>query len=137
MKKVLLLAVVAGMVSVTSCKKETTEKVETTAQEAGNVIVETGQDAANILDEGFESAKAAITDAPQISNPELQEWANKLHDEAAKAKAASVAGNQSELNEAVASITSLAESLKNFTADADFAKAEAYYKEIQAELEQF
>ena len=140
MKKVFLLAVVAGLVSFTSCKKETTDAVvndmENAADETGAALEDGANDLANATDEVFEDAKAAVTDAPQIANPELQEWANKLHDEAAKAKAAATAGNQDELTEAVASITSLSESLKNFASDADYAKAEAYYKEIQAELEQ-
>lgn len=139
MKKVFLMAVVAGLVSVTSCKKETTDAVvtdvENTADQAGNAIEEGANDVANATDEVFEDVKAAVTDAPQIANPELQEWANKLHDEAAKAKAAATAGNQEELTEAVATITSLSEALKNFTGDADFAKAEAYYNEIKAELD--
>ena len=139
MKKVLLLAVVAGLVSVTSCKKETQEAVvtdvETTTDEAGTAIEEGANDLATGADQVFEDAKAALTDAPQIANPELQEWANKLHDEAAKAKASATAGNTDELNEAVATITSLAESLPNFSSDPDYAKAQAYYDEIKAELD--
>lgn len=136
MKKVFLLAVVAGLVSVTSCKKETTERVETGAEQTGDVIVDGANDVADGTDEVFEDVKAAVTDAPQVSNPQLQEWVNKLHDEAAKAKASATAGNQAELTEAVATITSLAETLPNFQSDAEFAKAEAYYNEIKAELDQ-
>lgn len=139
MKKVFLLVAVGGLITFTSCKKETTDKVvndvENTAEQTGDAVSETANDVADGADKVFEDAKALVTDSPQIANAELQEWANKLHDEAVKAKAASAAGNADELNEAVASITSLGESLVNFKDDADFEKAKAYFEEIKAELE--
>jgi len=136
MKKVLLLTLAAGFITFTSCKKETQDEVVVETEQAGENLEEAGNDVANAADEVFEDAKALVTDAPQIANPELQEWANKLHDEAVKAKTAAKAGNVDEMNEAVATITSLSESLANFTDDADYAKAEAYYNEVKAELEQ-
>ncbi|MCT7905051.1 Uncharacterised protein [Candidatus Ornithobacterium hominis] len=136
MKKLFLFAVAAGLVSVTSCKKETKE-VETVVNDAAATEAEQlGDNIADKASEVYEDAKAAVTDAPSIENPQLQEWVNKLHDAAAKAKAASYAGDQTALNEAVAEMTSLNESLSNFSSDPEYAKAEAYYKEIQAELEQ-
>ncbi|SZD73775.1 Uncharacterised protein [Candidatus Ornithobacterium hominis] len=135
MKKLFLFAVVAGLVSVTSCKKETKE-VETVVNDAATETEQLGDNIADKASEVYEDAKAAVTDAPSIENPQLQEWVNKLHDAAAKAKAASYAGDQTALNEAVAEMTSLNESLSNFSSDPEYAKAEAYYKEIQAELEQ-
>lgn len=140
MKKVLLLAVVGGMISFTSCKKETNEKVandvEQTTNNAGDAISDAADDLADGADKVYEDAKALVTDAPQLENAELQEWANKLHDEAVKAKAAAKTGNADEMNEAIANITSLSESLVNFKDNAEYAKAEAYYNEIKAELEQ-
>lgn len=135
MKKLFLFAVAAGLVSVTSCKKETKE-VETVVNDAATETEQLGNNIADKASEVYEDAKAAVTDAPSIENPQLQEWVNKLHDAAAKAKAASYAGDQTALNEAVAEMTSLNESLSNFSSDPEYAKAEAYYKEIQAELEQ-
>lgn len=135
MKKLFLFAVAAGLVSVTSCKKETKE-VETVVNDAATEAEQLGNNIADKASEVYEEAKAAVTDAPSIENPQLQEWVNKLHDAAAKAKAASYAGDQTALNEAVAEMTSLNESLSNFSSDPEYAKAEAYYKEIQAELEQ-
>lgn len=135
MKKLFLFAVAAGLVSVTSCKKETKE-VETVVNDATTEAEQLGNNIADKASEVYEEAKAAVTDAPSIENPQLQEWVNKLHDAAAKAKAASYAGDQTALNEAVAEMTSLNESLSNFSSDPEYAKAEAYYKEIQAELEQ-
>lgn len=135
MKKLFLFAVAAGLVSVTSCKKETKE-VETVVNDAATETEQLGNNIADKASEVYEEAKAAVTDAPSIENPQLQEWVNKLHDAAAKAKAASYAGDQTALNEAVAEMTSLNESLSNFSSDPEYAKAEAYYKEIQAELEQ-
>lgn len=135
MKKLFLFAVAAGLVSVTSCKKETKE-VETVVNDATTEAEQLGNNIADKASEVYEEAKAAVTDAPSIENPQLQEWVNKLHDAAAKAKAASYAGDQTALNEAVAEMTSLIESLSNFSSDPEYAKAEAYYKEIQAELEQ-
>lgn len=135
MKKLFLFAVAAGLVSVTSCKKETKE-VETVVNDATTEAEQLGNNIADKASEVYEEAKAAVTDVPSIENPQLQEWVNKLHDAAAKAKAASYAGDQTALNEAVAEMTSLNESLSNFSSDPEYAKAEAYYKEIQAELEQ-
>lgn len=135
MKKLFLFAVAVGLVSVTSCKKETKE-VETVVNDAAIEAEQLGNNIADKASEVYEEAKAAVTDAPSIENPQLQEWANKLHDAAAKAKAASYAGDQTALNEAVAEMISLNESLSNFSSDPEYAKAEAYYKEIQAELEQ-
>lgn len=139
MRKVFLLTAVAGLISFTSCKKETTDQVqhdtEDLIDETGTAISDAADDVAAGFDEAYESAKAAITDAPQIENPELQELVNELHDEAVKAKAASTTGNQDELNEAVANITSLSESLQNFSADPEFSEAQAYYEEIRLELE--
>lgn len=135
MKKLFLFAVAAGLVSVTSCKKETKE-VETVVNDAATETEQLGNNIADKASEVYEEAKAAVTDAPSIENPQLQKWVNKLHDAAAKAKAASYAGDQTALNEAVAEMTSLNESLSNFSSDPEYAKAEAYYKEIQAELEQ-
>lgn len=139
MRKVFLLTAVAGLVSFTSCKNEKTDRVEDDV-----IIVEgeesdlndTSQDLATGFDEAYETAKAAITDAPQIENPELQELVNQLHDEAVKAKASATIGNPDELHEATTSITSLSESLQNFSSDPEFEKAKSYYEEIKVELEQ-
>ncbi|MGI9527674.1 MAG: hypothetical protein ACR2MS_11255 [Weeksellaceae bacterium] len=157
MKKVLLLTAVAAMVSFTSCEKErndaanaienganaTGDAVQDGVNATGDAVNATGdaiQDGAaatgDAFNKAYEDAKALVTDAPQIENNELQEWVNKLHDAAVKAKAAASVGNQDALNEATATMTSLSESLSNFSGDAEFSKAEAYYKEVQAELEQ-
>ena len=139
MKKVFLLTAVAGLISFTSCKKETTDQIqqdtENLLDDAGDTISDAADDLATGFDDAYESAKAAITDAPQIENPDLQELVNQLHDEAVKAKAAATIGNPDELNEAVASITSLSESLQNYSDDPAFAEAQAYFEEIRTELE--
>ena len=139
MKKVLLLAVVAGLVSFTSCKKETTDSVvietENAADKTGDAIEDGADKVADVADQAFEDAKAVFTDAPMVSTPALQELVNKLHDEAVMAKAASLSGNMDKMNESVANIASLKGTLDSFKADADYAKAEAYYNEVKAELE--
>ncbi|MBV7440485.1 hypothetical protein KRX57_03560 [Weeksellaceae bacterium TAE3-ERU29] len=133
MKKVFLLASVAGLVAFTSCKKG--DKTDTTIEQTDNTIETTANDMVNDTDEAFESAKAAVTDAPQLQDAELQEWVNKLHDEAVKAKVASKAGDRDALNNATAEITSLAEALNTQTTKAEYSQAKAYYEEVQAELQ--
>ena len=135
MKKVFLLASVASLVAFTSCKKETQDQANATIEQAGDTVENAANDVANATDETFESAKAAVTDAPQIEDAELQEWANKLHDEAVKAKAAAKAGDQEALNNATAEITSLAEALNSHSAKAEYAQAKEYYDKVQAELQ--
>ena len=136
MKKVFLLASIAGLISFTSCKKETQDKVDNAIEQTGEAAEATANDVADKANEAFETTKAAVTDAPQIEDTELQEWVNKLHDEAVKAKVASKAGNQADLNAATAQITSLVQTLSTHKDKADYAKAEAYYKQIQEELQQ-
>ena len=135
MKKVFLLASVASLVAFTSCKKESQEQVNDTVEQTADTMEQAGDDLANQTDEAFESAKAAVTDAPQIQDAELQEWANKLHDEAVKAKVAAKAGDQEALNNATSEITSLAEALNTQTAKAEYAQAKEYYEKVQAELQ--
>ena len=136
MKKVFLLASIAGLVSFTSCKKETKDKVDNAIEQTGEAAEAAANDVADKADEAYETTKAAVTDAPQIEDAELQEWVNKLHDEAVKAKVAANAGNQEDLNAATAQITSLVQALSTQKDKADYAKAEAYYKQVQEELQQ-
>ncbi|MDO5510806.1 MAG: hypothetical protein Q4F57_08925 [Weeksellaceae bacterium] len=140
MKKVLLLTAIAGMVFTTSCKKETTDRVTTTtenaAQRTGAAIEGDAQSTTAAFDRAFEDAKAAMTDAPQLQDPELQQWVNQLHDQAVKAKASSSVGDQQGVQNAVNEITSLAGALSSHQAKPEYARAEAYYNEVKAELDQ-
>lgn len=139
MKKVLLLTAIAGMVFTTSCKKETTDRVatttENTAQRTGDAVTGAVDNTTAAFDRAFEDAKASMTSAPQLQDAALQEWVNKLYDQAVIAKASANAGDTARRDAAVNEISSLAGTLSTHQSKAEYAQAEAYYNEVKAELD--
>lgn len=149
MKKVLLLAAVAGLVSFTSCKKEANavadgveNAADATVEAAGDAVDATGDAIEGVADatgdavEGaVEGVEQMIKGTPNFESTELQEWANNLHDAAGKAYNSAKEGDVTALGEAQTTITSLAESLTNFKDNPEFAKAQEYYNSVKSVLE--
>lgn len=163
MKKVILLAVVAGMVSVTSCKKATDAVADTAgavAEGAGDVVdgaanvagdavdaagdvAEGAVDAAgnavdaagNAVEGAVDSVTGAIPDAPKFESADLQTWATSLKDNAVKAKDAALKGDLEGAKAAAGEIAKLAEGLAAFKDNPQFAQAEEYYNKIKGLLE--
>lgn len=76
MKKLIMAVAVLGMISATSCKNESSNSVETEAQQT---LEDADQDALN-LDEGntdITSAEQEAMEVPEFSNGDVQNFANE------------------------------------------------------------
>lgn len=131
MKKIFVLASIASLLALSACKKESQEEqVLNTAPPA------TEETRTEVPEEGATSdlANSTIPQAPQLQDETLQAWVNDLHTAAEKAKNADIAGNAEELNQAIAEMTSLVETLKTQENKPEYAQAQEYYKTVQEEL---
>lgn len=134
MKKVFLLSAVAGLVFMTSCKKEAvenaTDAIENVAEEAGSAIEEGVDNVTDAVDEVVDG----MPEAPKMEDAGLQEWANKLKDVAVKVKDAATSGDADALKAATGEIATLGESLKDFQDSPEIEKAKEYYEKIRTLL---
>lgn len=76
MKKIILTVAVIGMITTTSCKNESSNSVETEAQQT---LEDADQEALN-LDEGktdITSAERQAIEVPEFSNSDVQNFANE------------------------------------------------------------
>lgn len=155
MKKVFLLASIAGLVMTTSCKKgaeavsdaadATTEAVsdaaDATTDAVGDVADATTDavgDAADAVGDAAEGAvdtvTGAIPEAPKFEDASVQEWANSLYTAAVSAKDAATKGDADALKTAVSEITSLSQTLTSFKG-ANLEKAQEYYNTVKKLIE--
>lgn len=134
MKKVFLLSAVAGLVFMTSCKKETvesaTDALENVAEEAGSTLEEGVDNIADTVGEVVDG----MPEAPKMEDAGLQEWANKLKGAAVKVKDAALSGDADALKAATGEIATLGESLKDFQDSPELEKAKEYYEKIRTLL---
>lgn len=134
MKKVFLLSAVAGLIFMTSCKKETvenaTDTLENVAEDAGSAL----EEGVDNITETVNEAVDGMPEAPKMEDAGLQEWANKLKDAAVKVKDAALSGDADALKAATGEITTLSESLKDFQDSPELEKAKEYYEAISSKL---
>lgn len=76
MKKIILAIAVFGMISLTSCKNNSSEKIESEADQA---LVDAREQAVELKEEtgDIKSAEQAAMEVPEFSDPEVQKFANE------------------------------------------------------------